>query len=255
MMGVSDDQRARYARNLLLPGFGEAGQERFFRARVLVVGLGGLGSPVAYYLAAAGVGVLGLLDFDAVEVSNLQRQVLHSTDRLGMNKVDSAARTLSGLNPDVRLELVRERLTLENAQGFLRPYDVVVEACDNFAAKYIVNDACLALGKPFATAGVSEWSGQALFVVPGRTACLRCAVPAEPPAPAAPFGILGAVPGVLGGLEALEALRYLAGQWTPRADGAGLLHLMDGTTMRLRTMLLPRRNGCACGIADCRFEI
>ena len=149
-MGVSDDQRARYARNLLLPGFGEAGQERFFRARVLVAGLGGLGSPVAYYLAAAGVGVLGLLDFDAVEVSNLQRQVLHSTDRLGMNKVESAARTLSGLNPDVRLELVRERLTPENAQGLFRPYDVVVEACDSFAAKYIVNDACLALGKPFA---------------------------------------------------------------------------------------------------------
>lgn len=245
-MSMDDDQRARYARNLLLPGFGEAGQERFLRARVLVVGVGGLGSPAAYYLAAAGIGTIGLLDSDVVDVSNLQRQILHSTERVGIGKVDSASQTLARLNPDVRFELLRERLTQDNARDLLEPYDVVVEACDNFAAKYIVNDICVALGKPFVTAGVSEWSGQALFVVPGRTACLRCAVTVEPPAPAAPFGILGAVPGVLGSIEALEVLRYLGGQWQPRTDGAGVLHVLDGTAMRFRTMLVPPRDGCGC---------
>jgi len=245
-MSLSNDQHERYVRNLLLPGFGETGQERLLRARVLVVGLGGLGSPAAYYLAAAGVGTLGLLDYDVVDISNLQRQVLHSTERIGVRKVESAKWTLTDLNPDIRLECIAERLTAENAQDILRPYDAVVEACDNFAAKYIVNDACLALGTPFATAGVSEWGGQALFVVPGQTACMRCTVADEPPAPPAPFGILGAVPGVLGSVEALEVLRYLAGLWGPRSDGAGSLHVMDGTAMRFRTMPLPPRNGCIC---------
>ncbi|HNR36503.1 MAG TPA: HesA/MoeB/ThiF family protein [Candidatus Hydrogenedentes bacterium] len=245
-MSLSDQQRARYARNILVPGFGEAGQERCFHARVLIAGLGGLGSPAAYYLAAAGVGTLGLLDFDVVDVSNLQRQILHTTDRIGASKVDSAAAALSALNPDLRIERIYERLTAENAQDILRPYDVVIEASDNFAAKFIVNDACVALRKPFTTAGVSEWGGQMMFVCPGLTACLRCAVPEEPPAPPAPFGILGAVPGIFGGIEALEALRYLAGQWAPRSDGAALLHTLDGTVMRFRTLPLPPRDECPC---------
>lgn len=245
-MNLSESQTARYARNLLVPGFGEAGQERCLHARVLIAGLGGLGSPAAYYLAAAGVGTLGLLDFDVVDVSNLQRQILHTTGRVGTSKVDSAALSLSALNPDLRIERIYERLTAGNAQDLLRPYDLVVEASDNFAAKYVVNDACLALRKPFVTAGVSEWGGQMMFVCPGLTACLRCAVPEEPPAPAAPFGILGAVPGIFGSIEALEALRYLAGQWTPRSDGAALLHTLDGTAMRFRTMPLPPRAGCPC---------
>lgn len=245
-MNLTNDQLSRYVRNLLLPGFGEAGQQRLLRARALIVGMGGLGSPVAYYLAAAGVGTLGLLDFDVVDISNLQRQTLHTTNRTGTSKVDSAVQALSALNPGIHLEPIRELLTRDNAGAILGSFDIVIEACDNFAAKYIVNDTCVALAKPFATAGVAEWSGQAMFVVPGRTACLRCAVPDEPPAPAAPFGILGAVPGILGSIEALEVLRYLAGQWVPRADGAALLQVMDGTAMRLRTMTIQPRAGCIC---------
>jgi len=248
VVGLSSEQRVRYDRNISIPGFGEEGQERLLRSRVLIVGLGGLGSPVAFYLAAAGVGTLGLLDSDVLELSNLQRQVLHTTARLGEPKAASAHETLAPLNPDVRFQTLGTRLTEDNAGEIFAEYDVVVECSDNFPTKFLINDMCLTHRKPFATAGILSLSGQGLFVVPGRSPCLRCAVP-EPPhgvPTTAELGVLGAVPGVLGSLEALEVIRYLIGLWKPQPDGRGLLHSVNGDAMRLSTMRIPRRPDCRC---------
>jgi molybdopterin-synthase adenylyltransferase len=253
-MGLTEQQRERYDRNLLIPGFGEAGQERLRQARVLVAGLGGLGSPAAYYLAAAGVGTLGLLDSDYVSLTNLQRQILHVTSRLYRPKCDSAAETLAALNPEVKTETFETRLNNGNAAEIITRFDVIIEAADNFETKFLINDVCLALNKPFATAGILALSGHALFVVPGQTSCLRCAfpnVPAGEPT-TAEFGVLGPVPGVLGSLEALEAIRWLAGLWKPQPDSAGLLHNLDGAVMRLRTLSVPRRAGCRCNTLGVR---
>lgn len=242
-MGLSE----RYLRNVAIPGFGEQGQARLASSRVLVAGLGGLGSPAAFYLAAAGVGTLGLLDSDVVEESNLQRQLLHATHDIGRPKTDSAAEAIAALNPNVRVELIRERLTAENAGDLIGGFDVVVEASDNFVTKFLINDACVRLQKPFATAGILCLSGQAQFVAPGLTACLRCAVPDPPQPPPGVPGVLGAAPGVMGSLEAMEVIRWLVGLWKPQGDGAALLHCLDGDSMRLKTLRVLPRRGCACG--------
>ena len=245
---VNTNEVIRYRRNLLIPGFGEQGQERLGRTRVAVVGLGGLGSPVSLYLAAAGVGTLGLFDSDAVELSNLQRQVLHDTTRLGMRKADSAAAALKALNPEVAIHVHVVRVTAENARALLAPYDAVVEATDNFESKFLLNDVCLDLRKPLATAGILALSGHAMFVVPGCSPCLRCVSPDIPRGvpTTAEQGVLGAVPGILGSVEALEIIRWAAGLWDGRADGRGLLHSVDGRTMRLATLRVPRRKDCRC---------
>jgi len=247
-MMLSENDRDRYDRNLLVPGFGETGQERLGSASVLVVGLGGLGSPATYYLAAAGVGTLGLLDSDVVEVSNLQRQVLHTVDRVGRPKVESAAAAVAALNPGVRTQSHATGLTAANAAEVIAAYDVVVEATDNFEARFVINDACLAQRKPFATAGALALSGQALFVVPGRTPCLRCVLPDVPEGvpTTAEQGVLGTTPGILGALEAQEVIRWIAGLWEPPSDGRGNLHRLDGDAMRLTTLRIPRRPGCRC---------
>jgi adenylyltransferase/sulfurtransferase len=234
-------------RNVAIPGFGEQGQARLASSRVLVVGLGGLGSPAAFYLAAAGVGTLGLLDSDVVEESNLQRQVLHRTSDIGRPKTESAADAIGALNPDVRVDPIRERMTAGNAPGLIRNFDAVVEASDNFSTKFLINDACVGLQKPFATAGILCLSGQCQFVVPGLTACLRCAVPEPPQPPPGIPGVLGAAPGAMGSIEAMEIIRWLAGMWTARHDGAALMHCLDGDSMRLKTLRVPPRKGCACG--------
>jgi molybdopterin-synthase adenylyltransferase len=245
---LTPDQRARYERNLLIPGIGESGQEKLAKARVCVIGLGGLGSPAAYYLAAAGVGTVGLVDSDVVDVSNLQRQILHTTDRIGMSKAESAELTLNALNPEVRTQAIHLWLSQDNVADVITQFDVVVEATDNFETKFLINDACLEYRKPFATAGILGLSGQALFVAPGESPCLRCAVPSEPEGvpTTSDMGVLGAVPGILGSLQALETIRYLAGLWAPQDNGAGLLNTIDGDAMRLRTMHIPRRPECRC---------
>jgi molybdopterin/thiamine biosynthesis adenylyltransferase len=244
---LSDAERVRYRRNLLIAGIGEAGQERLRAAKVLVVGLGGLGSPAAFYLAAAGVGTLGLMDADVVELSNLQRQILHTTARLGRAKAESAADALTALDPAINLRLHEVRLTPENAPDLLRDYDIVVEATDNFAAQFVINDACIGLGKPFVTAGALGLSGHALFVAPGQSPCLRCVL-GDPPQDGEDWreGVLGAVPGMLGCIEAMEAIRWITGLWRPSNDGAGRLHRLDGETMRLSTLRVPRRAECRC---------
>jgi len=247
-VSLTADQRIRYERNILAPGFGEAGQERLARARVLVVGLGGLGSPVAYYLAAAGVGMLGLMDSERVHLSNLQRQILYSMQDLERPKCAAAADTLSALNPSVHLEKIEQRLEANTAAELIAQYDIVVEASDNFEATFLINDVCLELKKPFATAGVVALSGQAQLVVPGATSCLRCALPEIPAGvPTSDvYGVVGAIPGILGSLEAFEVIRWITGLWNAQPDGSGLLHHVDGDTMRLKTIRIPRRPGCRC---------
>lgn len=247
-MVLTAERQERYERNLLVEGFGEAGQERLAAARVAVVGLGGLGSPVALYLAAAGVGRLGLIDPDRVELSNLQRQVLHATSDVGMPKTESAGAAIHVLNPEVQTETIADRVTPANAADLVSPYDLVVEATDDLETKFLINDVCLELRKPFATAGILALSGQAQFVVPGQSPCLRCAVVEIPQGvpTTSERGVLGAVPGILGSVQALEVIRYLAGLWAPLPGGAGYLHSVDGDTMRLRSLRLAPRAGCRC---------
>jgi molybdopterin/thiamine biosynthesis adenylyltransferase len=246
--GLSEAQRARYSRHLLLPEVGEAGQAKLLAARVLLVGAGGLGSPASLYLAAAGVGTLGLVDDDVVDASNLQRQVVHTTERIGMPKVESAARTLTALNPDVSVIGHRVRLTADNALELLAGYDVVIDGADNFATRYLVNDVALRLGKPVVHASVFRFEGQ-LTVFPAAGApCYRCLFPQPPPPGAAPScqeaGVLGVLPGVLGVLQATEALKLVLGLPTI----AGRLLVWDAGRSRFRELTLRRDPRCpTCG--------
>ena len=211
---LSDQQRARYARNMAMKQLGPEGQEKLLGSRVLVIGAGGLGSPAALYLAAAGVGTIGLADHDEVELSNLQRQILHGTGDLGRAKVDSARESLARLNPDVRVETQRVLVREDNVEALVRPYDFVLECTDSFAAKALINDGCVRAGKPFCHGAVAGLFGQVLTWVPGKGACYRCAFPTLPPAglpTAKELGVLGAAAGVIGSLQALEAIKYLTG--------------------------------------------
>lgn len=248
-MAFSPEERQRYARHFNLPGFGPHSQERLRAGRVMVVGCGGLGSPALYYLAAAGVGLLGLMDSDKVEISNLQRQILHATPDIGRPKVDSAVGRLRALNPHVRLSPHPEHLTADNARDFFAPYDLILDATDNFAAKYLINDVCIALKKPFIHASISGFCGQLLAVLPGKSACLRCLFPEPPPlagveAPPA-AGPLGAIPGVIGSLQAVEAIKFLTGIGALLTD---TLLTYDGLEAEFRPIHAKRKHACpACG--------
>ncbi len=244
----SEADLRRYSRQMILPEVGGAGQGRLRQARVAVVGAGGLGSPVALYLAAAGVGTLGLIDSDRVELSNLGRQILHGTKALELPKVTSARERLEDLNPDVRVVAHALRLDGTNAREVLAAYDVVVEGSDNLPTKLAVNDACVALGRPLVAAGILRWEGQLLVVRPGETACYRC-VYREAPEGAVPTcetaGIIGPVAGVVGSLQAVEALRLCLG--LPSA-AAGRLLLYDGAVAELRAITVRPDPRCpACG--------
>ena len=195
-------QLSRYARQFSLTEIGEAGQEKLSRGRVLIVGIGGLGSPAAYYLAAAGIATIGLIDPDVVELSNLQRQILHFTADLGHPKTSSASEKLNMLNPDVRILTYPKRLTCENAPAILRDFDFVIDATDNFPSRIMIATACHAAKKPYSHAGISEFFGQTMTVIPGRTACYGCVFESPPEDPKIPQGPLGAVPGVITALNA-----------------------------------------------------
>jgi molybdopterin/thiamine biosynthesis adenylyltransferase/rhodanese-related sulfurtransferase len=217
--GLTAAQRARYRRHLSLPEVGEAGQAKLLAAQVLLLGAGGLGSPAALYLAAAGVGTLGLIDSDVVEVSNLQRQVLHTTDRAGMPKTESAELALRGLNPDVRVRKFQERLTAENVLRILDGFDLVIDGGDNFPTRYLLNDACLIANVPCVHGSVFRFEGQVTTFVPRAGPCYRCLYPNPPPPELAPScaeaGVLGVLPGIIGLLQANEALKLLLGQGEP----------------------------------------
>lgn len=248
---LSTDELLRYARHLTLPDVGVAGQHRLREARVLLVGAGGLGSPAALYLAAAGVGALGIVDADVVDVSNLQRQILHDTASVGVPKVRSAAARLEGLNPFVRVEAIEERLTSANAREIVRRFDLVVDGSDNFPTRYLVNDACVLEGRPFVYGSVFRFEGQlALFGVPGGP-CYRCLF-SEPPAPelvpsCVEAGVLGVLPGLVGTLQALEAIKWILGVGR---SAAGRLILVDALQLRFREIAVQRDPACAvCGDA------
>ena len=220
---LSSDARERYARHLLLPEIGEQGQQRLARSSVVVVGAGGLGSPAALYLAAAGVGRIGIVDMDVVDRSNLQRQILHTDARTGTSKVASARATLGALNPTIAVEGFEERLAASNVERLLGGFDVVLDGSDNFATRYLVNDACVRLAKPNVHGSIYRFEGQASVFWPanpaGRGPCYRCLYPEPPPPELAPScaeaGVLGVLPGVIGTLQAVEALKLLLGIGEP----------------------------------------
>ena len=245
----TDEQLRRYSRQMLLAEVGGAGQARLARARVLVIGAGGLGSPAALYLAAAGVGTLGLLDSDAVELSNLQRQILHGVKDLDRPKAYSGQARLGELNPEVRVLPHHMRLDVAEAGALVRTYDVVVEGSDDLRTKLLVNDACIAAGRALVVAAVVGWDGQLLVVRPGESACYRCVVRAVPDTDALPScataGILGPVAGVMGSLQAVEALKLCLD--LPTA-AAGQLILYDGRVVELTAVRARRDPACpACG--------
>ena len=212
---LSSDQRARYSRHILLPEVGEAGQVELLESKVLLVGAGGLGSPAAIYLAAAGIGTIGIVDFDVVDVSNLQRQVLHNLDRLGQSKVESARETLTALNPDVKVEPHDVRLSADNVLDILSGYDVIVDGGDNFPTRYLVNDASLHLRKPVVHGSIFRFEGQVSVFDPYEGPCYRCQYPEPPPPELAPScaeaGVLGVLPGIIGSIQAVEAIKLILG--------------------------------------------
>ncbi|BDG61087.1 molybdopterin-synthase adenylyltransferase MoeB [Caldinitratiruptor microaerophilus] len=211
---LTDEQMERYSRHILLREVGVQGQRRLLDSRVLVVGAGGLGSPALLYLAAAGVGTIGVVDGDRVELNNLQRQVIHTTDRVGSPKVESAARTIAALNPDVQVRTYPTVLSSQNALDIIREYDVVVNGSDNFPTRYLVNDACVLLKRPLVDASVLMWEAQMAVFMPGK-GCYRCLYPTPPPPGAVPScgdaGVMGAMVGHVGTLQALEAIKILLG--------------------------------------------
>ena len=246
---MTPDQSLRYARHTMLPEVGEAAQIKLLKSKERCRRAGGLGSPAGYDLAAAGVGTLGMIDDDVVDASNLQRQILHATDRIGIPKVESAQRTLTGLNPDVKVVPYKARLTSENVMGILKDYDVVVDGVDNFPTRYLLNDAALKLGKPVVHASIYRFEGQLTSFIPGQGPCYRCLYPAPPPPDMAPScqeaGVLGVLPGVVGVLQATEAIKIILGIGKTLA---GRLLMFDALATKFRELKLRRDPQCpTCG--------
>lgn len=248
-MAFSSDELLRYSRHLTLPEVGVAGQERLRNARVLVVGAGGLGSPAAMYLAAAGVGHLGLVDFDTVDLSNLQRQILHGTAAIGRPKLDSARERIADLNPHVEVTTYDTQLTSADAMEILREWDVILDGSDNFPTRYLINDACVLLKKPYVYGSIFRFDGQlSVFAAPGGP-CYRCLFAEPPPAGLVPScaeaGVLGVLPGIIGSLQALEAIKLILATGETMA---GRLLLFDALKTSFRELTIHRDPDCAvCG--------
>ena len=246
---LSHAEMLRYSRHLLLPEVGVSGQRKLKAARVLTVGAGGLGSPLSLYLAAAGVGTIGIVDFDVVDLTNLQRQIVHGTSTLGRPKLDSAEERLNDLNPNVRIERHETRLTAENALEILREYDIVVDGTDNFPTRYLVNDACVLLGKPNVYGSIFRFEGQASLFYAAKGPCYRCLY-SEPPPPGlvpscAEGGVLGVLPGIIGSIQALETIKWIIGAGTSLL---GRLVLFDALKLRFRELELRKDPACPiCG--------
>lgn len=246
---LTPDQRRRYSRHLLIPEVGEDGQKKLLDAKVLLVGAGGLGAPAAYYLAAAGVGTLGVLDADTVDDSNLQRQIIHTTDRVGMPKVESARIAIQGVNPDVKVIEHQTRLDKDNVLDIFAGYDVILDGTDNFATRYLINDATVLLNKPNIHGSIFRFEGQATSFVPGEGPCYRCLFPTPPPPELAPScaeaGVLGVLPGTVGLLQATEVIKLILGIGEPLI---GRLLTYDALTTEFRTLKLSRDPHCPmCG--------
>lgn len=246
---LTPDQRRRYSRHLLIPEVGEAGQQKLLDAKVLLVGAGGLGAPAALYLSAAGVGTIGVLDLDAVDDSNLQRQVIHTIDRVGMPKVESAKMTIEALNPDVKVITHDTYLTKENVLDIFAPYDIILDGTDNFATRYLINDACVLLKKPNVHGSIFRFEGQATTFIAGEGPCYRCLFPDPPPPELAPScaeaGVLGLLPGTIGLIQATEVAKLILGIGEPLV---GRLLTYDALSTTFRELRLSRDPDCPmCG--------
>jgi molybdopterin/thiamine biosynthesis adenylyltransferase/rhodanese-related sulfurtransferase len=243
------DQRRRYSRQILIPEVGMEGQRRLLDATVLLIGAGGLGSPAALYLAASGVGTIGLVDDDAVELSNLQRQVLHTTDRVGVPKTESARQSINALNPEIDVVRHDERLSAENVERLIAPYDIIVDGTDNFDTRYVLNDAAVKLRKPVVHGSIYRWDGQVTTFVPFEGPCYRCMHPTQPPPELAPAcsvaGVLGVLPGIVGLLQANEVFKLALGVGEPLV---GRLLMFDAMGTRFDEVRVWRDPACpACG--------
>jgi adenylyltransferase/sulfurtransferase len=246
---LTAQQQQRYSRHVLIPEIGDAGQQKLLNARVLIIGAGGLGSPAALYLAAAGVGTIGFVDFDTVDLSNLQRQILHTEDRVGMRKTESARIALRALNSDVHVVAHDEMLSGENAARLFEQYDVIVNGCDNFPTRYLANDVAIFTRKPLVDGGIFRFEGQLTTVIPFQSPCYRCRYPAPPPPEEAPScaeaGVLGVLPGIVGVLQATEVIKLITGIGSPLTGR--LLHI-DTLAMHFREFRVPRDPQCpVCG--------
>ena len=246
---LTDEERNRYSRHLLLPQIGEEGQEKLKRASALIVGVGGLGSPAAMYLAAAGIGRLGLVDFDTVDESNLQRQILYGQSVIGERKLDAAWKRLRDLNHNLRIETFNDRLSARNALPLMEPYDLVLDGTDNFATRYLVNDACVMQRKPNVYASIYRFEGQVSVFDAMRGPCYRCLYPEPPPPNLVPScaegGVLGVLPGIIGTLQAAEAIKLITGAGEPLI---GRMLLYDALTATFRSLRVPKNPNCKlCG--------
>jgi len=249
VVALTEQQIERYSRHIILEEIGGAGQEKLLASKVLIIGAGGLGAPAALYLAAAGVGTIGLVDADKVDLTNLQRQVIHHTPDVGLEKVTSAANKIAAVNPDVTVRTYHQWAKADNIRQIVSQYDFVIDGTDNFAAKFLVNDACFFEKIPFSHAGILRFDGQLITVLPGRTTCYRCIFHAPPPAGAVPScsqaGVLGVLAGVIGSLQATEAIKYILG--TGELLTSALL-TYNALTMEFRKVRLNRNPDCVlCG--------
>ena len=247
-MVLSEQQAERYSRHFVLREIGVSGQKKLLSAKVLVIGAGGLGSGALMYLAAAGIGTIGIADYDRVELSNLQRQIIHRTDRIGMTKTQSARQTLEAINPDITVCPYPERITPENIQDIIEPYDFIIDGADRFETKFLINDACVLNRKPYSHAGVVRFGGQTMTYVPGRGPCLRCLLGTVPPNAelCAQVGVLGAATGILGNIQATEAIKYVLGIGELLV---GRLLLVDALSMSMQEVDIgPSNTECrVCG--------
>lgn len=249
-MAFTNEQLERYSRHIILKEVGAKGQKKLLNSKVLIIGAGGLGAPAAMYLAAAGVGTIGIADADEVDLSNLQRQIIHTTADIGKAKVLSAKETMQAINPDITVNTYRTFVTSENIPELIADYDFVIDGTDNFPAKFLINDACVMAKKPFSHAGIIRFKGQLMTYVPGQGPCYRCVFKEPPPKDAVPTckqaGVIGAMGGVIGSLQAMEAVKYIIGKGELLT---GQLLTYDALTMEFRKIKLPKNTaGCAvCG--------
>jgi molybdopterin/thiamine biosynthesis adenylyltransferase len=258
---LSEEQIERYSRHIILKEVGGKGQKKLLDGKVLIIGAGGLGAPIALYLAAAGVGTIGIADADCVDLSNLQRQVIHFTPDIGKAKVISAKEKMEAINPDVKVVPYQEWVSADNILAIIRDYDFVIDGTDNFAAKFLINDACVLAKKPYSHGGILRFDGQTITVLPGESTCYRCIFPAPPPKEAIPTcsqaGVIGVLPGVLGSIQATEAIKFLLGKGDLLT---GRLLTYDALRMRFREVPLRRNANCPiCGenptIVELRDEV
>lgn len=249
-MTLTDEQIERYSRHIILKEVGAKGQKKLLNAKVLIIGAGGLGAPAAMYLAAAGVGTIGIADADDVDLSNLQRQIIHSTEDVGKPKVKSARESMERMNPDVKVNTHHMFVDAANIRELIREYDFIIDGTDNFPAKFLINDACVLEKKPFSHAGIIRFKGQLMTYVPGEGPCYRCVFKEPPPKDAVPTckqaGVIGAMGGVIGSLQAMEAIKYIIGKGEILT---GYLLTYDALTMEFRKVGLPRdiRRCAVCG--------